>query len=34
MGVGVYVTTQKVFLCLKMEGDSGFQTRREDSLEL
>ena len=34
MGVGVYVTSQKVFFFLKMEGDSGFQTLRVDSLEL
>ena len=33
-GGGVYVTSQKVFSFLKMEGDSGFQTPREDSLEL
>ena len=33
MGVGVYVTSQKVFL-LKIEGASGFQTPNEDSLEL
>ena len=34
MGVGVYVTSQKFFFFLKMEGASGFQTPREDSLEL
>ena len=34
MGVGVYVTSQKVFFFLKMLGDSGFQTPIEDSLEL
>ena len=33
MGVGLYVTSQKVFL-LKIEGASGFQTPSEDSLEL
>ena len=31
MGVGVY---SDLFFFLKMEGDSGFQTPREDSLEL
>ena len=38
MGLGVYITSQKVVKMegdlLKMEGDSGFQTPREDSLEL
>ena len=34
MGVGVYVTSQKVFFFLQMEGASGFQTPSEDSLEL
>ena len=37
MGVGVYVTSQKVFFFfffLKIDGDSGFQTPSEDSLEL
>ena len=35
MGMGVYVTSQKVFFFfLKMEGTSGFQTPSEDSLEL
>ena len=37
MGVGVYSHLPKgffFFFFLKMEGDSGFQTPREDSLEL
>ena len=34
MGLGVYITSQKVFFFLKMKGDSGFQTPREDSVEL
>ena len=35
MGVGVYSHLPKGFFFLKkMEGDSGFQTPREDSLEL
>ena len=34
MGVGVYVTSQKVFFFLKIAGASGFQTPSEDSLEL
>ena len=34
MGVGVYVTSQKFFFFLKMEGASGFQTPNEVSLEL
>ena len=33
MGVGVYVTFQKVFFFLKVEGASGFQTPSEDSLD-
>ena len=35
MGVGVYMSPPKrFFFFLKMEGESGFQTPREDSLEL
>ena len=34
MGVGVYSHLPKGFFFLKMEEDSGFQTPREDSLEL
>ena len=30
----MYVTSQEVFFFLKMEGDSGFQTPSDDSLEL
>ena len=33
MGVGVYVTSQKVFF-IKIEGASSFQTPSQDSLEL
>ena len=33
MGLGVYVTSQKVFF-LKIEGASGFHTPSEHSLEL
>ena len=34
MGVGVYVTSQRFFFFLKIEGVSGFQTPSKDSLEL
>ena len=34
MGLGVYITSQKVFFFSEIGGDLGFQTPREDGLEL